>query len=228
MSCDVDSAPGGSVTEVTFDYMGGSGDCSIVAWNDGLTLNIRSLEGTPVREGYTFLGWVDDPMDPKFALYPVGTYIDIEYYGLIGHTVPSSLTLYAQWAKGTGTMDDPLRSSQDEGTTSYVCGYGTAFNGMYVSSDSEILIFGSTGGGGGQYHIIDSVKLNGVEFGEIVNRYTAHVDSQDVEGQLTVTFVDYRKEFVEEASFEIVDFTEFPELLFESNPIVDGVIEYVA
>ena len=65
--------------EITFDTEGGNSIAAIKVEEEGL---LESLE-TPIKEGYTFLGWYDNP--------ELTTEFDID------NAITNSITLYAKW-----------------------------------------------------------------------------------------------------------------------------------
>ena len=220
---DSDAAPGMAPVEVTLDNMGGTGDCSVELTHDGYTLAVRNVDGVPVREGYTFMGWAPTLDDPTYAVYPTDGLYQVTYYQDKGG-VPGSLTLYAIWAKGTGTVDDPLRCADDGTTPSCLYGYFTAFDGMHIASGTEVVIYGSY-----SEHSIVVVEINSESHPELItDQFTAVIDTEGIVGFVTIGTISLITHIGPNIAFEVIEFEDLPELVFESDPMRDGTVTYIA
>ena len=79
----------------------------------------------PTREGYTFMGWADNPDNPTTILYG----------GLSAPDECSGQTFYAIWARGSGTPEEPIWG---EVKASFA-----AVAGKYFASGTEIQMYNS-------------------------------------------------------------------------------------
>ena len=105
---------------VYLDPNGGDGD--VIGVGDATSLMPVDTP-KPTREGYTFMGWADNPNNPTVVLYN-GLHIPGECFGK---------KFYALWAKGSGTFEEPIYG---EVKASFA-----AIPDKYFASGTEIWIY---------------------------------------------------------------------------------------
>ena len=140
-----DGAPGTMPVEVVFDSRGGTGGpTGMTANHDGITISFFDIpDAIPVREGFTFMGWTIDPLYPSWAVWPgMDMEVTYAYDQAPSSEIPDQITLYALWAQGTGTADDPLRPSGDPELMNTVKGSMYALHGKYVESGWDLIVYG--------------------------------------------------------------------------------------